>query len=76
MAARQPVRRVHVNALDIPARYRIAQLLQRRPLKVRAAPAVIRVAVVRFELKPIGGDALLQRRGLTVDGVCVRLRLA
>ena len=69
MTSRQPVRRVHVNALDLPACYRIAQLLQRRPLKVRAAPAIIHVAVVRFELKAIGGDALLQRRDLTVDRV-------
>jgi hypothetical protein len=67
---------MHVNTLDLPACYRIAQLLQRRPLKVCTAPAIIRVAVVRFELKPIGGNALLQRRDLTVDGVCVRLRLA
>src|SRR5580700_3584267 len=39
VASRQPVRRVHVNAFDLSARHRIAQLLQRRPLKVRAAPA-------------------------------------
>jgi hypothetical protein len=73
VASRQPVRRVHVNAFDLSASHRIAQLLQRRPLKVRAAPAVIHVTVVRLELQPISGDALLQRRDLTVDRVCARL---
>ena len=74
--ARQPVRRQHIDALDIPAGYRITQLLQRQPLKVRATATIIHVAVTRLELEAVSRDPLLQRRHLAVDRVIARLRLA
>jgi hypothetical protein len=76
VASCEPVRRVNIDALDMPGGHRIAQLLQRQPLKIHAAATVIHVAVVRLKLQPVSGNALLQRRDLTVNRVIARLRLA
>ena len=58
MAPRQPVRRMDINAFDLPARHRVPQPLQRRTRQDRPAVAFILVAVVRLELETIGHDAL------------------
>jgi len=76
MASCQPVGRMHIDALDMAAGNRIAQLLQCRTLKVRAAAPIIHIAVIRLKLEAINGDALLQRRDLTVDRMIARLRIA
>jgi len=76
VASGQTVRRVHIDALDMSAGHRIPQLLQRQPLKSRAAAAVIHVAVIRLELVAVGGDPLLQCRDLAIDRVIARLPLA
>src|ERR1700681_4481510 len=76
VTSRQPVRRVNIDALDMTGSHRIAQLLQRRPLKIRATATVIYVAVIRLKRKPVSRNALLQRRDLTVNRVIARLRFA
>jgi len=74
--ARQPIRREHIDALDIPAGHRIPQLLQRQTLKVHPAATIIHIAAIRLELKAVTSDAFLQRRDLAIDRVIARLRLA
>jgi hypothetical protein len=54
----QPVWRQHIDALDIAGGHRVAQLLQRQPLKIAAAATIIHVAVMRLELKAVGRDTL------------------
>ncbi|HUQ11044.1 MAG TPA: hypothetical protein VM146_12075 [Steroidobacteraceae bacterium] len=76
VASCQPVGREQIDALDMRAGHRIAQLLQCRTLKVRAAAPIIHVAVIRLKLQAISGDALLQHRDLTVNRAIARLRLA
>src|SRR6202166_5190138 len=76
VASCQPVRRVNIDALDMPGSHRIAQPLQRQSLKIRAAATVVYIAVVRLKLEPISGNPLLQRRNLTINRVIARLRLA
>jgi hypothetical protein len=57
VAARQPIRSMDINTFDMAARDRIPQPLQRRTRQDRTAIAFILVAVIRFELETIGGDA-------------------
>ncbi len=65
--ARQPIRRVHVEAIH-PSRCRhIAQLLEGRAHEGRPAVALINERKLVGELGPIGGDALAQGGELTGD---------
>ena len=58
VTARQPIRSMDINALDMAAGNCVPQPLQGRTRQDRTAVALIHVAVIRFEREAIGGDAL------------------
>jgi hypothetical protein len=76
IATGKAIRSVDINTLDMSAGNGIPQPLEGRAGQDRTAVAFVDIALIRFKLKTIGGDALTQRHDLAGDRVVARLAFA
>jgi hypothetical protein len=73
IAAGEAVRRMHINASQLPCCGGITQALQSRAKQDGSAVALVDIDVHGLNLMAVSGDALAQGGDLAGDGVIARL---
>jgi hypothetical protein len=76
VAARQAIRSMHVDPVDLAGHDRVAQALQGRARERRAATTFVHVGMVRIDRGTLGGCTLPQGRELARHRVAARLAVA
>ena len=76
VAPGEPVRRQHINLVNLAGGHGVAQLLQRWPHQGGTALALVDEGVIRIHHGSVGGDAIPQSGDLAGDRTVTRLGLA